>query len=94
MLRKDPERLDVLVRRFLRGTGLENGLLAVQVSEAFDEVSGISSSVLKKTFKDGVLVCHMNSSLAREIAVLSKDEILKKVTLRLGENIVKEINFR
>ena len=36
----------------------------------------------------------MGSSVAREMALSSKEDILKKIREELGENLVKEIIFR
>lgn len=94
MQRKEPERLEFIIRRALKGSFLEEGITRVHVYEAFDKVSGLSGYVLRKTYEKGILTCYMGSSVAREMALSSKENILKKIREELGENLVKEIIFR
>ncbi len=94
MQRKQPERLGALIRSALKGTVLEEGLTRVHVYEAFDKVSGLSGHVLGKTYSDRTLVCRMNSSVAREMALSSKREILERLNVELGEKLVKDIVFK
>lgn len=94
MRKKEPESLEFLIRRMLRGSPLEEGLTKVHVYEALMQSCGCEAYVLNKDFRGGVLFCTLSSSIVRQQLLERKASILEDMNRRLGEDLVKDIVFR
>lgn len=94
MRKKEPESLEFLIRRMLRGSALEEGLAKVHVYEALMQSCGCADYVLNKDFRGGVLFCTLSSSIVRQQLQERKAAIMEDMNRRLGEDMVKDIVFR
>ncbi|OFY41112.1 MAG: hypothetical protein A2X18_12190 [Bacteroidetes bacterium GWF2_40_14] len=96
MKRENYIKIDELLGRFIKESGLENGLQRTKVFNAWDEVVGIKFSRLttNKFYKDKKLHCSFSSSVARDQIFVRRVQIKDKINAALGGEYVDELIIR
>jgi len=93
MKRENYIKIDELLGRFVKESGLENGLQRTKVFKAWDEVVGLKFSRLttNKFYKDKKLHCSFSSSVVRDQIFIRRIQIKDKINEVLGEELVDEL---
>lgn len=96
MQRTNTNILSALLKEFVKEEGLEEGLLRVRISKAWDVVVGRKYAVYttSKFFNNGVLYCTISSSIVRNQLFFRRDDIVFHLNKELGEEIVKNVVLR
>ncbi len=83
---------DVL-KEYLKQEGLNEGILRVRVFEAWDLVVGdkFVNYTAEKYFKNGRLICSINSSAARSNLFADRASIQERINKILGEDVVTSV---
>lgn len=90
-----PQLLGELLRGFLRGTPLQEGLERQGALAAWPEIVGrdIAAHSMAEALQDGVLRVRVESSVwAQELALLER-QIIRAFDERMGKGSVREIRF-
>lgn len=93
MKRENYIKIDELLDRFVKESGLENGLQRTKVFNAWDEVVGLKFSKLttNKFYKDKKLHCSFSSSVVRDQIFVRRAQIRDKINELLGGEFVEEL---
>ena len=86
-----------LLPRLMQQLGLSERLHEAEVIEAWTQTVGefIAAHSAPKSLKEGVLYVRvLQPSLHYELEQISKPEILRKLKLRFGAKVIKQIRFR
>ncbi|MEN6619556.1 MAG: DUF721 domain-containing protein [Rikenellaceae bacterium] len=96
MKRENYIRIDELLVRFVKESGLENGLQRTKVFSAWDEVVGLKFSKLttNKFYKDKKLYCTITSSVVRDQLFIKRSQIRIQINELLGQELVDELILR
>ncbi len=93
MKRENYIKIDELLGRFVKESGLENGLQRTRVFNAWDQVVGLKFSkfTTNKFYKDKKLHCSFTSSVARDQIFIRRMQVKDKINEILGEELVEEL---
>jgi hypothetical protein len=93
MKRENFVKIDQLLGLFVKENGLESGLERTKIFNAWDQVVGqkISCLTTNKFYRDKVLFCTINSSVARDYLFTRKTLIINQINQLLKEDLVSEI---
>ncbi len=96
MRRSNTERLSEVIREYLRQLQLDRRLKEVHTAGQWEEVVGtiIASKTDKVTVRDGVMYVHIRSSVVKNELMMIRNELVRALNDRAGEEIIKEIVFR
>lgn len=96
MQRTNTNKMSILIEQFIKEEGLAEGLRMVRIYKAWDTAVGdfFASHTVSKYLKDDVLYCTFDSSLVRNQLFLMQDDIIDKINLQLGENVIARLVFR
>ena len=96
MQRTGAVKLGELLGRYVKEVHLENDMRARDVSQAWNAAVGPrAASVTSRTYyKDGVLYCHISSSIIRNRLYYNKDGIMAEINRRVGDGTVTAIVLR
>ncbi len=93
MRRQKAVLLGDLFGEFLKSEGLERGIERIRVFEAWDSAVGgrIADMTTEKYFKDGRLICKLDSSSAKSYLFAQRKTIIEKMNSILESTLIKEI---
>ena len=82
---------DALVT-YLRETGLEESVLAVQVEEAWPQIMGETVAHLTRSVevKNGMLIVHINSAALKAQLFENRFELVHKLNDFVGANVIRD----
>lgn len=88
--------LKEVIQELIQKFALTNKLQEVKLQEAWYKLVGqiIAKQTEKITFKEGVLVIYLSSSVLKEEFSFAKSKIIRKLNNAVNEELVKEIQFR
>ena len=103
--RKKAVGMDQLIEEYIREMKLASGLNTHRVFAAWDAVSGVGSSTLRRYYRDGVLHVSLGSSVLRMEMELRKKDLIQRINAWLLQDelfikedpkvsLVKDIQFR
>ena len=93
MERSNIRKIQEVIRQFLRDSKLNGPLKERQVIDSWEEIIGktIARATKKIYIKNGKMIVYLSSSVVRNELYMLKDEIVKKLNEKIGEEVVKEI---
>ena len=96
MDRSQTKGIKEVLSEFLRQNKLDVKLKERRLVESWEEIVGktISRSTRNIYIKDKKLFIYLSSSVVRNELFMLKDEILKKLNEKAGEEIIQEIIFK
>ncbi|MCK9304472.1 MAG: DUF721 domain-containing protein [Bacteroidales bacterium] len=96
MKRENSVRIDELLTLFIKEYGLEDGLVRTRVFHAWDESVGprYSKITVSKFFREGVLYCTINSSVAKNYLFMHRVKIIGEINRIMGSQVVKDLVLR
>ncbi|MDD4656346.1 MAG: DUF721 domain-containing protein [Bacteroidales bacterium] len=91
MRRQKTVLIGEVFKEYLKETGLDQGVLRMDVFEAWDSVVGekFKEYTLDKYFKNGRLICRISSSSAKTQLFMNRIVITQRVNEILGAEVVK-----
>jgi len=94
--RSQTQGIKEVLSEFLRQNKLDVKLKERRLVESWEEIVGktISRSTRNIYIKDKKLFIYLSSSVVRNELFMLKDEILKKLNEKAGEEIIQEIIFK
>ena len=97
MKREKTKSIGEAIAAYVAEARLGDGLLQARVCAAWDALKvgqlALGDYTLRRTFRDGVFCCKLNSSVVRAHLQLQCEQIRAELNVRLGEEIVKQIKF-
>ncbi len=96
MKRSNTEPISVVIRQYLKELQIEKKLKEVSLTGEWEEVVGkiIASKTEKITIRNGTMFIHIRSSVVKNELMMIREELVKALNDRAGEELVKEIVFR
>ncbi len=96
MRRSNTERLGNVIREYLEKLHLDRRLKEVEIAGKWEEVVGkiIASKTEKVTVRDGTMYVHIRSSVVKNELMMIRNDLVRAINDRAGEEVVKEIVFR
>ncbi len=96
MKRTNANILSDLLKEFIKDEGLEEGLLSLRISNAWDKVVGEKYSwyTSSKYFAKGTLYCTISSSIVRNQLYFQQENLILQINKELGEKVVNKIILR
>lgn len=93
MRRQKTVLIGEVFKEYLKETGLDQGVLRMDVFEAWDSVVGekFKEYTLDKYFKNGRLICRISSSSAKTQLFMNRIVIIQRVNEILGAEVVKTL---
>ncbi|MFA6757916.1 MAG: DUF721 domain-containing protein [Bacteroidales bacterium] len=93
MRRQKTVLIGEVFKEYLKETGLDQGVLRMDVFEAWDSVVGekFKEYTLDKYFKNGRLICRISSSSAKTQLFMNRVVITQRVNEILGAEVVKTL---
>ncbi|MDD2583764.1 MAG: DUF721 domain-containing protein [Bacteroidales bacterium] len=93
MRRQKTVLIGEVFKDYLKETGLEQGVLRMDVFKAWDSVVGekFKEYTLDKYFKNGRLICRISSSSAKTQLFMNRIVITQRVNEILGAEVVKTL---
>ncbi|MFA5641412.1 MAG: DUF721 domain-containing protein [Bacteroidales bacterium] len=93
MRRQKTVLIGEVFKEYLKETGLDQGVLRMDVFEAWDSVVGekFKEYTLDKYFKNGRLICRISSSSAKTQLFMNRIVITQRVNEILGAEVVKTL---
>jgi hypothetical protein len=95
-MKQNEQTLGEAIRSFLAANGLSDRLLETEIYQRWDELAGrdVNVKTKKVTYKDGVLVVYLNSSVLRNELSLHKSVFLERINQRLKGRPLKSVEFK
>ena len=90
--RKDPSPMSELVPMFLKLSGMTNVVNENLIMSAWDKVTGAGPYTLKKYVRNGILTCHISSSVVRNQLFFQKEEIVAAINAEVASDPVNAGN--
>jgi predicted nucleic acid-binding Zn ribbon protein len=96
MKRSNTEPISEVIRQYLKELQLEQKLKEVSLTGQWEEVVGkiIASKTERLNIRDGIMYIHVRSSVVKNELMMIREELVKALNDRAGEELVKEIVFR
>lgn len=93
---KNEYLLKDIIQEMIQKFALTDKLHEVKLQEAWYKLVGnvIAKQTTKVTFKEGVLVIYLSSSVLKEEFSFAKSKIIRKLNNAVSEELIKEIQFR
>lgn len=93
MRRQKTVLIGEVFKEYLKETGLDQGVLRMNVFDAWDSVVGekYKEYTLDKYFKDGRLICRISSSSAKTQLFMNRIVITERMNKILGSEVVKTL---
>lgn len=93
MRRQKTVLIGEVFKEYLKETGLDQGVLRMNVFEAWDSVVGekFKEYTLDKYFKNGRLICRISSSSAKTQLFMNRIVITQRMNEILGGEVVKTL---
>ncbi|MFA7116437.1 MAG: DUF721 domain-containing protein [Bacteroidales bacterium] len=81
-----------ILRKYLKGSGLDKDMKRIEILMAWDEISGVEiKDRTQRYFKDGVLYVTVNSSMLRTNLYYQKEGLLRELNSKFTDNPVHKI---
>ena len=89
------EKLNTSIQGFLESYGLKKGVKQNSALLHWDDVVGkkISQNTEPQNVEHGTLTVSVKNPAWRQELVFKKDQIIKKLNKKIGENTIKEVRF-
>ncbi len=89
------QQLKSAINRFLKNNGLDRGVNQQNAILIWEETVGktIASNTSAETVEHGILTVKTTNSTWRQELVFKKQDIIKKLNTKLGNNTIREIRF-
>ena len=89
------EKLNTSIQGFLESYGLKRGVKQNSALLHWDGVVGkkISQNTEPQSVEHGTLTVFVTNPAWRQELVFKKDQIIKKLNKKIGENTIKEVRF-
>ncbi len=96
MKRIKPQGIKELLQEYIKHRGLTGALNNARIYSAWNEAVGenIASYTKHRYFKNGVLLCNIDSSAVRNYLNSNKAQIIEKLNGILEKKIIKELIIR
>lgn len=96
MRREKTERVSAIIKAFFNDEGLSGRIEALEVVMAWKEVIGGANAgyITSCHFDNGTLVCRLSSSMVRAALYYSRDELIRRVNVKMGKEILTRISLR
>ena len=93
MRKKNTQKIDEVVKEYLKALKIDDKLKEVQLIKSWDEVVGktIARSTNKIYIKNRKLFVQLNSSVIRNELFMLRDGLKKALNDKVGEEIIDEI---
>ena len=97
MKREKTKSIGEAIALYVQETNLGEGLLQARICGMWDALTigqlRLGDYTARRTFRDGVLSCKMNSSVVRSHLQFQLDVIRAELNARMGDEIVKQIKL-
>ena len=89
------EKLNTSIQSFLENYGLKKGVKQNSAILYWEEVVGdkISKNTKPQSVEHGTLTVSVSNPAWRQELVFKKEEIIKQLNKKIGENTIKELRF-
>ena len=89
------EKLNTSIQTFLENYGLKKGVKQNSAMLYWEEVVGdkISKNTEPQSVEHGTLTVSVSNPAWRQELVFKKEEIIKQLNKKIGENTIKELRF-
>tara|TARA_Y100000768_G_C23886637_1_gene637950 strand:+ start:848 stop:1123 length:276 start_codon:yes stop_codon:yes gene_type:complete len=89
------EKLNTSIQKFLENYGLKKGVKQNSAILYWEEVVGhkISKNTEPQSVEHGTLTISVSNPAWRQELVFKKEEIIKQLNKKIGENTIKELRF-
>ena len=89
------EKLNTSIQNFLESYGLKKGVKQNSAILYWEEVVGkkISKNTKPQSVEHGTLTVSVSNPAWRQELVFKKEEIIKQLNKKIGENTIKEVRF-
>ena len=89
------EKLNTSIQSFLENYGLKKGVKQNSAMLYWEEVVGdkISKNTEPQSVEHGTLTVSVSNPAWRQELVFKKEEIIKQLNKKIGENTIKELRF-
>lgn len=96
MKRENTRLISEILKEFIARENLTDGINAVRVLDAYVKTVGpeLAAQTVKKYFREGTLVCHVDSAAARSRLFMKREEIADSINRMLGRDEVRRIYFK
>ncbi len=93
MRKKNTQKIDDVIKEYLKALKIDDKLKEVQLIKSWDEVVGktIAKSTNNIYIKDRKLFVHLNSSVIRNELFMLRDGLKKALNDKVGSNVIDEI---
>ena len=97
MKREQTKSIGEAIAAYVQEGHLEDGLLQARLFAAWDAMRigqvALRDYTARRSFRDGVLSCKMNSSVVRSHLQFQLDVIRAELNARMGGEVVKQIKL-
>ena len=96
MKRSNTESLAEVIKQYLKELQIDRKLKEVSLTGRWEEVVGkiIASKTEKIIIRDGIMYIHVRSSVVKHELMMIREELVKALNDKAGEELIKEIVFR
>ena len=93
MRKKNTQKIDEVVREYLKSLNIDHKLKEVELIKAWDDIVGktIARSTQKIAVHNRVLYVQLNSSIIRNELYMLREGLKKSLNDKVGESIIDQI---
>ncbi len=96
MKRSNTEPIAKVIKAYLKELQIEQKLKEVGLTGRWEEVVGkiIASKTEKIVIRDGIMYVHIRSSVVKSELMMIREELVRALNDKAGEELIKGIVFR
>ncbi len=96
MKRSNTESIAEVIRQYLQELQIDRKLKEVGLTSEWEEIVGkiIASKTEKITIRDGVMYVHIRSSVVKSELMMIREELVRALNEKAGEELIKGIVFK
>ena len=96
MKRSNTESISEVIRQYLKELQIERKIKEVGLTQQWEEIVGkiIASKTEKIVIRDGIMYIHIRSSVVKSELMMIREELVRALNDKAGEELVKGIVFR
>jgi predicted nucleic acid-binding Zn ribbon protein len=96
MKRSNTEPIAEVIRQYLKELQIEKKLREVSLTGEWEEIVGkiIASKTEKIVIRDGIMYVHIRSSVVKSELMMIREELVRALNDKAGEELIKGIVFR
>ena len=96
MKRSNTESIAEVIRQYLQELQIERKIKEVGLTSEWEEVVGkiIASKTEKITIRDGIMYVHIRSSVVKSELMMIREELVRALNEKAGEELIKGIVFK